>query len=296
MLDPAAGTGSYLVEVARRIHQTLTEQGHGSLAAARVKRALRTRIFGFEILPAPYVVAHLQLGVFLRSLGATLTGRERFEVFLTNALTGWEPPKEPKSALLFPELEEEAERGDHRQTEPADFGDPGQSRRITALPAWRRRRKRTCLSRISKAWSSTTFRSAASTTCTCGSIASPNGDIADVGKRGIVCFISNFSWLDGQSHPVMRKRFLDAFDRIWIDNCNGDKYRTGKRTPDGKPDQSMFTTDTQSDRHPSRDGHRHHGQNGPAARGGRPGNGALPGFVGIEQGQARGTLGLFDGR
>ena len=69
--------------------------------------------------------------------------------------------------------------------------------------------------------------------------------IADVGKRGIVCFISNFSWLDGQSHPVMRKRFLDAFDQIWIDNCNGDKYRTGKRTPDGKPDQSMFTTDTQ---------------------------------------------------
>jgi len=41
---------------------------------------------------------------------------------------------------------------------------------------------------------------------------------ADVGKRGIVCLISNFSWLDGQSHPVMRKRFLDAFDQIWIDN------------------------------------------------------------------------------
>src|SRR5512144_1179953 len=50
VLDPAAGTGSYLVEVARRIHQTLVEQGHGSLAAGRVKRALRTRIFGFEIL------------------------------------------------------------------------------------------------------------------------------------------------------------------------------------------------------------------------------------------------------
>ena len=110
VLDPAAGTGSYLVEVARRIHQTLTEQGHGSLAAARVKRALQTRIFGFEILPAPYVVAHLQLGVFLRSLGASLSGRERFEVFLTNALTGWEPPKEPKTTLLFPELAEEAER------------------------------------------------------------------------------------------------------------------------------------------------------------------------------------------
>ena len=55
VLDPAAGTGSYLVEVARRIHHTLTEQGHGSLAAGRVKRALRTRIFGFEITRPPGV-------------------------------------------------------------------------------------------------------------------------------------------------------------------------------------------------------------------------------------------------
>jgi hypothetical protein len=55
VLDPAAGTGSYLVEVARCIHRTLTEQGHGSLSVAGVKKALCSRIFGFEILPAPYV-------------------------------------------------------------------------------------------------------------------------------------------------------------------------------------------------------------------------------------------------
>jgi predicted helicase len=95
VLDPAAGTGSYLVEVAKTIHRTLKEQGHGSLAAARVKKALCTRIFGFEILPAPYVVAHLQLGVLLRFMGTKLRKDERAEVYLTNALTGWEPPKEP---------------------------------------------------------------------------------------------------------------------------------------------------------------------------------------------------------
>ena len=67
--------------------------------------------------------------------------------------------------------------------------------------------------------------------------------IAEVGGRGVVCFISNYSWLEGLSHPVMRERLATNFDVVWIDNCNGDKYKTGKRTPDGRPDESMFTTD-----------------------------------------------------
>src|SRR5271154_733182 len=46
--------------------------------------------------------------------------------------------------------------------------------------------------------------------------------------RGIVCFISNNSWLDGLSHPTMRSSFLTRFRGIQIDNLNGDKYRTGK--------------------------------------------------------------------
>ena len=39
----------------------------------------------------------------------------------------------------------------------------------------------------------------------------------------------------------MRERFLEAFDTIRIDNLNGDKYKTGKTTPDGKPDPSIFS-------------------------------------------------------
>ena len=60
--------------------------------------------------------------------------------------------------------------------------------------------------------------------------------------QGVVCFISNYSWLDGLSHTGMRERYLEAFDKIWIDNLNGDKFRTGKLTPDGKPDPSVFST------------------------------------------------------
>ena len=66
--------------------------------------------------------------------------------------------------------------------------------------------------------------------------------IAEKTGRGVVCFISNYSWLDGLSFTGMRERFLEAFDSIRIDNLNGDKYKTGKTTPDGKPDPSIFST------------------------------------------------------
>ena len=65
------------------------------------------RVFGFEILPAPFVVAHLQIGLLLADLGAPLREPERASVYLTNALTGWEPPTGPKQHFIFPELEAE---------------------------------------------------------------------------------------------------------------------------------------------------------------------------------------------
>ena len=62
--------------------------------------------------------------------------------------------------------------------------------------------------------------------------------------KGVVCLISNYSWLDGLSFTGMRERYLEAFDRIWIDCLNGDKYKTGKLTPEGEPDPSVFSTET----------------------------------------------------
>ena len=66
--------------------------------------------------------------------------------------------------------------------------------------------------------------------------------IAEKTGQGVVCFLSNYSWLDGLSFTGMRERYLEAFDAIRIDCLNGDKYKTGKVTPDGTPDPSIFWT------------------------------------------------------
>ena len=59
VLDPCCGTGAYLVSVLNRIAETLRQKGGDALLAQDLKEAAINRVFGFEILPAPFVVAHL---------------------------------------------------------------------------------------------------------------------------------------------------------------------------------------------------------------------------------------------
>ena len=66
VLDPCCGTGAYLAEVLRRIAANVEGQGLGALVGAKVKQAAMERVFGFEIMPAPFAVAHLQVGLTMR--------------------------------------------------------------------------------------------------------------------------------------------------------------------------------------------------------------------------------------
>ena len=79
---------------------TLRAAVFGALTGSRVKQAATQRVFGFEIMPAPFVVAHLQVGLTMQALDAPLSddGTERAGVFLTNALTSWAP--RPRSLSL----------------------------------------------------------------------------------------------------------------------------------------------------------------------------------------------------
>ncbi len=67
--------------------------------------------------------------------------------------------------------------------------------------------------------------------------------IAEMTGQGVICYISNFSYLSDPSFVVMRKRFLQEFDKVWIDCLNGDSRETGKLTPEGRPDPSVFSTE-----------------------------------------------------
>ena len=243
VLDPCCGTGAYLAEVLRRIAANLEGRGLGALAGARVKQAATGRVFGFELMPAPFVVAHLQVGLTMQDLDAPLSddGEERAGIFLTNALTGWEP--RTTKPLPFPELEEERDRaGRVKQDTPIlvilgnppynGFAGMAVDEEQEFLEAYRTgKRVRLPDSRALHDLYVRFFRMA-------------ERRIVEKTGQGVVCFISNYSWLDGRSFAGMRERYLEAFDAIRIDCLNGDKYKTGKVAPDGSPDPSIFSTES----------------------------------------------------
>ncbi|MCC6625811.1 MAG: N-6 DNA methylase [Chloroflexi bacterium] len=241
VLDPCCGTGAYLIEVLRHIDATLAAAGDDALRAEQVKQAALRRVFGFELLPAPFVIAHLQLGLLLREVGAPLADHERAAVYLTNALTGWRSREERPALLPFPELAAEHDAAEHVKLDEAILvvlGNPPYSG--YAGLAEKEEADLTAAYR-------TTVRAP-----------KPQGQglndlyvrffrmaerrIVERTGRGVVCFIANYSWLDGLSFTGMRERYLAVFDRLWIDCLNGDKYKTGKLTPAGDPDPSIFST------------------------------------------------------
>lgn len=88
ILDPATGTGTFLNTVIQQIRQNLVNQGFSGGWGKYVEEKLLPRIFGFELLMAPYTIAHLKLGLLLKDLGYDFGGKEkiRLGVFLTNTL------------------------------------------------------------------------------------------------------------------------------------------------------------------------------------------------------------------
>jgi predicted helicase len=62
---------------------------------------------------------------------------------------------------------------------------------------------------------------------------------------GVVCFISNYSWLDGLSFTAMREKYLEVFDKIWIDNLHGDRI-ISEYSPDGRTSETVFAIEGKS--------------------------------------------------
>ena len=238
ILDPCCGTGAYLAETLRRIAANLEGKGLGALAGEVVKKAATERVFGFEIMPAPFVVAHLQVGLTMQALDAPLSDDpgERAGVFLTNALTGWEPREQQK--LYIPELEEERDRAEQvKQDTPVlvILGNPpyngfagmavDEERELSQAYRTVREVKRPEGQGLNDLYVRF-FRMA-------------ERRIAEKTGRGVVCFISNYSWLYALSFTGMRERYLEVFDTIRIDNLHGDRI-ISEYAPDGHTSETVF--------------------------------------------------------
>ena len=255
VLDPATGTGTFLKYVIKEIKKTFDEK-HKGLNNNKLKeewnkyvpKYLLPRIFGFELMAAPYAVAHLKLGLELAETGYDFKSDKRLGVYLTNTLEGTHEGVGTLDAYLN-WLAEEGRRADEiKANSPISvvIGNPpyaGHSSNESQWIADLLRGKIKDKSRISNYFEVD---------------GEPLGERnpkwlnddyvkfirfgqwrIDKTGRGILAFITNHGYLDNPTFRGMRQQLMESFSDIFILDLHGNSKKKEK-CPDGSKDENVF--------------------------------------------------------
>lgn len=238
ILDPATGTGTFLAHIIDHIARKKNLRGQPTEAWNHyVAGNLLKRLNGFELMMAPYTIAHLKLGLKLGQTGYTFGTGERLRVFLTNAL---EKPVAMSDVLLETDyLSREANEANLvKRSKPimVVIGNPPYSGHsanqipedwfklndyyfVDGQPLGERNPK----------WLQDDYVKF---------IRFGQWRIEQTGE-GILAFISNHGYLDSPTFRGMRQQLMRAFDEIYILDLHGNS-RKRETTPDGGKDENVF--------------------------------------------------------
>jgi len=244
ILDPATGTGTFLVEVIDLIHKTLVAKwkahGHGekkidALWNEYAPKHLLTRLHGYELLMAPYAIAHLKIGLKLYETGYRFGSEERARIYLTNAL---EPTQDFSGRFEFAVLalahEAQAVNEIKRLRRFAVvIGNPPYS--VSS------HNKSPFIENLMAAYKTGLDRERniqplsddyIKFICLAEHILNSTG-------KGVLGFITNHSFLSGVIHRTMRKSLLETFDTIAVTDLHGNSF-INEHPPGGIRDSNVF--------------------------------------------------------
>jgi hypothetical protein len=234
ILDPATGTGTFLYYIINHIYESFKD--NRGMWSSYVSQHLLPRLFGFELLMAPYAVAHLKLGLQLAETGYDFKDNERLGVYLTNTLEeGFEGSKLPFVEWL---VEEATAAGNIKHDFPVMvvLGNPPYSGHSANKGQWITKLietyKEGCpeLKKPAQAkWLSDDYVKF---------IRFAQWRIERTGY-GILAFITNHSYLDNPTFRGMRQSLLRSFDDIYILDLHGNSKKK-ELTPDGTKDENVF--------------------------------------------------------
>lgn len=247
ILDPATGTGTFLHGVIDEIHGRVTEKHGKGVWSQYVREHLLPRLFGFELLMAPYAVAHMKLGIQLNELGYDFQANERLGVYLTNTL---EEARKVSDLLFARWLSDEAQAASAIKRDlpiMVVLGNPPYSGHSENKGDW--------ITNLLRG-RDTLNHAATGNYFECDG--KPLGErqvkwlhddyvkfirfaqwrIEQTG-HGVLAFISNNGYLDNPTFRGMRQSLLKTFDDIYIVDLHGNSKKK-ERTPDGGADDNVF--------------------------------------------------------
>lgn len=235
ILDPAAGTGTFLYGIINHIHNAFKDDK--GMWSSYVSQHLLPRLFGFELLMAPYAVAHMKLGLQLKDSGYDFQSSERLRIYLTNTL---EEAHAMSGLPLFTQwiAEEANAASDIKKDAPVMvvLGNPPYSYE----------------SENNGEWISSLVRDYYKVDGAPLGERNPKGLQDDYVKfirfaqwrieqtgYGILAFICNNAYLDNPTFRGMRQNLMQTFDDIYILDLHGSSKKK-EQAPDGGKDENVF--------------------------------------------------------
>lgn len=248
LLDPATGTGTFLMSAIQEIHGNIKKE-HGSLGDEMVVREFNRVVlshilkhfYGFELLIAPYAIAHLKLTLEVERLGFDFANtkddadkdNDRFKVYLANTLD--DPNKPPAKLFGFDSIPQESERArEVKKNVPilAIVGNPPYSN------FGRMNRGEWILNLLKDYKKGLKERKINIDDDFIKFIRFAQWKLEQTGQ-GIFAMITSNTFIDGITHRQMRRSLMDTFDEIHIYNLHGNS-RKGETAPDGGKDENVF--------------------------------------------------------
>lgn len=232
ILDPATGTGTFLAQTIRHIYDSQFANMQGAWSSY-VKEHLIPRLNGFELLMTSYAMAHLKLDMLLTETGYKPEGNaERLRVYLTNSLE----EHHPDTGTLFASwLSTEANEANHIKRDApvmVVMGNPPYSVSSSNKSDWIQNLlvdyKRDLKERNIQPLSDDYIK-----------FIRFGQHFVDKNGEGILAYISNNSFIDGNIHRQMRKNLLESFDEIYILDLHGNSKKQ-ETMPDGSKDENVF--------------------------------------------------------
>ena len=243
ILDPATGTGGFLIETLMHIHAYVRDTYGSGYWHQYVNGDLVKRLFGFEILVAPYTITHLKLNQFLQDHGWNSTDTDRIQVYLTNTLEEAQE-KEPIPFAGFI-AEETNEAVSIKRDKPilAIIGNPPWPRK-SANPS-RHKGKLTFIGGLIEDYKwvdGKRFNNQENTQPLQADyvkfIRWAQWRIEKNGE-GVIGYVVRDSFLSGEVFRGMRQSLINSFNTIYLLNLHGNPFAK-EAVPDGKKDGNVF--------------------------------------------------------
>ena len=237
ILDPATGTGTFLAEVVSQIYAKF--QGQPGMWQGYVDEHLLPRLNGFEVLMAPYAMAHLKIDQLLAETGYKSKDNKRLRIFLTNSLEEYN--KEIGTLPFFTALSSEANEASRIKRDTPMMiilGNPpysGESQNqndwIKGLMKDYKKEPNTKLSLKERnpKWVNNDYVK----------FIRLGQSFVERNKEGILAYITDNSFLDGVTFRGMRWNLLKNFDKIYILDLHGNSKKE-ESCPDGSRDENIF--------------------------------------------------------